>query len=227
MLVCVEDILSRQEVSAVLTRLDGAAWDDGRTTAGAQSAQTKRNQQIPLDSPVLPDLQTLVLQRLMSNPTWVSAALPLHVLPPMFNRYAEAETFGVHVDNAIRVNPQTGQRIRTDLSCTLFLNDPEDYDGGELVIEDNYGTQSIKLPAGHCVLYPSTSLHQVTPVTRGARTASFFWVQSMIRDGGQREILFDLDQSIQDLSATAGLNDPTAVRLTGIYHNLIRQWAET
>ena len=133
----------------------------------------------------------------------------------------------MHVDNAIRVNPQTGQRLRTDLSCTLFLNDPEDYDGGELVIEDNYGTQSVKLPAGHCVLYPSTSLHQVTPVTRGARVASFFWVQSMVRDGGQREILFDLDQSIQELSASAGLNDPTAVRLTGIYHNLIRQWAET
>lgn len=227
MLLCVENILSPQEVAHIRSVIDTAQWDDGRNTAGAQSAQTKRNQQIPLDSPVLPDLQTLVLQRLMGNPTWVSAALPLHVLPPMFNRYEEAETFGVHVDNAIRVNPQTGQRLRTDLSCTLFLNDPEDYDGGELVIEVNYGTQSVKLPAGHCVLYPSTSLHQVTPVTRGARVASFFWVQSMIRDGGQREILFDLDQSIQELSASAGLNDPTAVRLTGIYHNLIRQWAET
>ncbi|EEB82807.1 hypothetical protein RGAI101_4112 [Roseobacter sp. GAI101] len=227
MLVCVENILSPDEVSRIMAVLGDAAWADGRATAGTQSAQTKRNQQIPLDSPVLPDLQTLVLQRLMSNPTWVSAALPLHVLPPMFNRYETTETFGVHVDNAIRVNPQTGQRLRTDLSCTLFLNDPEDYDGGELVIEDNYGTQSVKLPAGHCVLYPSTSLHQVTPVTRGARVASFFWVQSMIRDGGQREILFDLDQSIQDLSAAEGLNAPTAVRLTGIYHNLIRQWAET
>jgi len=227
MLLCVENILSPQEVAHIRSVIDTAQWDDGRNTAGAQSAQTKRNQQIPLDSPVLPDLQTLVLQRLMGHPTWVSAALPLHVLPPMFNRYEEAATFGVHVDNAIRVNPQTGQRQRTDLSCTLFLNDPEDYDGGELVIEDNYGTQSVKLPAGHCVLYPSTSLHQVTPVTRGARVASFFWVQSMVRDGDQREILFDLDQSIQELSASAGLNDPTAVRLTGIYHNLIRQWAET
>ncbi|HBR40350.1 MAG TPA: Fe2+-dependent dioxygenase, partial [Sulfitobacter pontiacus] len=167
MLLCVENILSPQEVAHIRSVIDTAQWDDGRNTAGAQSAQTKRNQQIPLDSPVLPDLQTLVLQRLMGNPTWVSAALPLHVLPPMFNRYEEAETFGVHVDNAIRVNPQTGQRLRTDLSCTLFLNDPDDYDGGELVIEDNYGTQSVKLPAGHCVLYPSTSLHQVTPVTRG------------------------------------------------------------
>lgn len=227
MLVCVEDILSPQEVAHVRATLDDTPWDDGRNTAGAQSAQTKRNQQIPLDSPVLPDLQALILQRLMSDPTWISAALPLHVLPPMFNRYEQAETFGVHVDNAIRVNPQTGQRLRTDLSCTLFLSDPQDYDGGELVIEDNYGTQSVKLPAGHCVLYPSTSLHQVTPVTRGARVSSFFWVQSMIRDGGQREILYDLDQSIQTLSAAAGLNDPTAVRLTGIYHNLIRQWAET
>ena len=196
MLLCVENILSPQEVAHIRSVIETAQWDDGCNTAGAQSAQTKRNQQIPLDSPVLPDLQTLVLQRLMGNPTWVSAALPLHVLPPMFNRYEEAETFGVHVDNAIRVNPQTGQRLRTDLSCTLFLNDPEDYDGGELVIEDNYGTQSVKLPAGHCVLYPSTSLHQVTPVTRGARVASFFWVQSMIRDGGQREILFDLDLSL-------------------------------
>ena len=227
MLVCVEDILSPQEVSRIIDVLDTAAWNDGRSTAGAQSAQTKRNQQIPLDSPILPELQSLILQRLTAHPMWVSAALPLHILPPMFNRYAQAETFGVHVDNAIRVNPHTGQRLRTDLSCTLFLTDPEEYDGGALQIEDNYGTQSVKLPAGHCVLYPSTSLHQVTPVTRGTRTASFFWVQSMIRDAGQREILFDLDQSIQDLSSSAGLNDPTAVRLTGIYHNLLRQWAET
>ncbi|MFK7945588.1 MAG: Fe2+-dependent dioxygenase [Paracoccaceae bacterium] len=227
MLVCIEDILSPEEVHDTITLLKSAEWDDGRTTAGPQSAQAKRNQQIPVDSPVLPDLQNRILRGLLANPTWTSAALPLHILPPMFNRYEQEETFGVHVDNAIRLNSLTGQRLRTDLSCTLFLNDPEDYDGGELVIEDHYGTQSVKLPAGHCVLYPSTSLHQVTPVTRGARIASFFWIQSMIRDAGRREILFDLDQSIQDLSSKSGLNDPTAVRLTGIYHNLIRQWAET
>ena len=226
MLICVADVLADKDVARMRDALDRAQWADGKHTAGAQSAQIKRNQQIPLDSPVLPDLQQSILRALMAHPTWVSAALPLHVLPPMFNRYESNETFGVHVDNAIRVDPNTGQRLRADISCTLFLSNPDDYDGGELVIEGQYGAQSVKLPAGHCVIYPSTSLHQVTPVTRGARVSSFFWVQSMVRDAARREILFDLDQSIQDLSAASGMNDGNAVRLTGIYHNLIRQWAD-
>ncbi|MEY4305736.1 MAG: hypothetical protein RIT52_1911, partial [Pseudomonadota bacterium] len=159
-------------------------------------------------------------------PLWVSAVLPLHILPPMFNRYEGGQTFGTHVDNAIRVMPGEGRQIRTDVSCTLFLSAPEDYDGGELLVEGHYGAQSVKLPAGHCVIYPSTSLHQVTPVTRGVRVSSFFWVQSMLRDDTRRGMLFDLDQTIQSLSAQLGMNAPDVLRLTGIYHNLIRQWAE-
>lgn len=226
MLIAIPDILSPSEVAHFRAALDAADWQDGRATCGAQSAQTKRNGQIPMDSPVAPPLQAHIRAALLANATWVSAALPQTILPPLFNRYELAQDFGIHVDNAIRAIPGTGQRIRTDLSCTLFLSDPADYDGGELVIEDNYGTQSIKLPAGHCVLYPATSLHRVTPVTRGARVASFFWVQSMVRDDARRTILFDLDQSIQTLAADLGLNQPEVVRLTGIYHNLIRQWAE-
>lgn len=226
MLIAIPDILSRAEVAHFRSVLDAAEWQDGRATCGAQSAETKRNAQIPMDSPVAPPLQGHIRAALLANPTWVSAALPQTILPPLFNRYETAQDFGIHVDNAIRAIPGTGQRIRTDLSCTLFLSDPEEYDGGELLIEDSYGTQSVKLPAGHCVLYPATSLHQVTPVTRGARVASFFWVQSMVRDDARRTILFDLDQSIQTLAGRLALNDPEVVRLTGIYHNLIRQWAE-
>lgn len=226
MLLCLPDILSPDEVAEIRAILDAADWQDGRHTAGPQSAEIKRNAQIPLDSPILPEVQTRLLRALGSNPVWLSAVLPLHILPPMFNRYEGGQTFGTHVDNAIRVIPAEGRRIRTDVSCTLFLSDPADYDGGELVVEGHYGAQAVKLPAGHCVIYPSTSLHQVTPVTRGARVASFFWIQSMVRDDARREMLFDLDQTIQSLSASLGLNAPDAVRLTGIYHNLIRQWAE-
>ncbi|SNX69527.1 PKHD-type hydroxylase [Cereibacter ovatus] len=226
MLLCLPDILSPDEVAEIRAILDAADWQDGRHTAGPQSAEIKRNAQIPLDSPILPEVQTRLLRALGSNPVWLSAVLPLHILPPMFNRYEGGQTFGTHVDNAIRVIPAEGRRIRTDVSCTLLLSDPADYDGGELVVEGHYGAQAVKLPAGHCVIYPSTSLHQVTPVTRGARVASFFWIQSMVRDDARREMLFDLDQTIQSLSASLGLNAPDAVRLTGIYHNLIRQWAE-
>ena len=226
MLLCLPDILSPDEVAEIRAILDAADWQDGRHTAGPQSAEIKRNAQIPLDSPILPEVQTRLLRALGSNPLWLSAVLPLHILPPMFNRYEGGQTFGTHVDNAIRVIPAEGRRIRTDVSCTLFLSDPAEYDGGELVVEGHYGAQAVKLPAGHCVIYPSTSLHQVTPVTRGARVASFFWIQSMVRDDARREMLFDLDQTIQSLSASLGLNAPDAVRLTGIYHNLIRQWAE-
>ena len=226
MLITIPDVLSPDEVARFRAVLDAADWQDGRHTAGPQSAEIKRNAQIPLNSPVLPELQALMLRALMANPLWVSAALPAQILPPMFNRYEGGQTFGVHVDNAIRVIPGEGRQIRTDVSCTVFLSGPEDYDGGELIVEGHYGAQTVKLPAGSAVVYPSTSLHQVTPVTRGARVASFFWVQSMIRDAQRREILFDLDQSIQSLGGEMGANAPDVLRLTGIYHNLIRQWAE-
>jgi PKHD-type hydroxylase len=226
MLITIPDILSNQEIADIRATLDATEWQDGRASAGTQSAEIKRNEQIPLNSPILPDLQARIVRALMAHPTWVSAALPAQILPPMFNRYAGGQTFGVHVDNAIRVIPGEGRQIRTDVSCTIFLCDPEDYAGGDLIIEGHYGAQSVKLPAGHAVVYPSTSLHEVTPVTRGARVASFFWVQSMIRDAQKREMLFDLDQSIQSVSASLGSNAPDVVRLTGIYHNLLRQWAE-
>lgn len=226
MLITIPDVLSQDEITEIRSILDAADWQDGRHTAGPQSAEIKRNEQIPLGSPILPDLQARVVRALMAHPIWVSAALPAQILPPMFNRYAGGQTFGVHVDNAIRVIPGEGRQIRTDISCTLFLGDPEEYDGGELVVEGHYGAQSVKQPAGHAVVYPSTSLHEVTPVTRGARVASFFWVQSMIRDAQKRELLFDLDQSIQSLGTALGNNAPDTVRLAGIYHNLIRQWAE-
>lgn len=226
MLITIPDILTPDEVARFRTVLDGANWQDGRHTAGPQSAEIKRNAQIPLDSPVLPDLQAWLVRALMGHAVWVSAVLPAQILPPMFNSYAGGQTFGVHVDNAIRVIPGEGRQMRTDVSCTVFLSEPEEYDGGELIVEGHYGAQSVKLSAGSAVVYPSTSLHQVTPVTRGARVASFFWVQSMIRDAGRREILFDLDQSIQSLGGALGANAPDVLRLTGIYHNLIRQWAE-
>ena len=226
MLITIPDILTSDEVARFRAILDGADWQDGRNTAGPQSAEIKRNAQIPLDSPVLSKLQARLVRALMAHQLWVSAALPAQILPPMFNRYEGGQTFGVHVDNAIRVIPGEGRQIRTDVSCTVFLSEPDDYDGGELIVEGHYGAQSVKLPAGSAVVYPSTSLHQVTPVTRGVRVASFFWVQSMIRDAQRREILFDLDQSIQSLGGEMGANAPDVVRLTGIYHNLIRQWAE-
>jgi PKHD-type hydroxylase len=226
MLITLDDILSRDEVADFRAILDSADWQDGRATAGAQSAEIKRNAQIPLNSPILPGLQQRLVRALTSHPVWVSAVLPAQILPPMFNRYAGGQTFGVHVDNAIRVIPGEGRQIRTDISCTVFLSEPDEYDGGELVIEGHYGAQAVKLPAGSAVVYPATSLHQVTPVTRGCRVASFFWVQSMVRDAQRREMLFDLDQSIQSLGAQLGANAPEPLRLTGIYHNLIRQWAE-
>jgi PKHD-type hydroxylase len=226
MLITIDALLTPTELAEMRLVLDQADWVDGRATAGPQSAEIKRNAQIPLNSPVLPDLQNRMLRALTSNPTWLSATLPAQILPPMFNRYEGGQTFGVHVDNAIRVIPGQGRQIRTDVSCTVFLSDPEEYDGGELIVEGHYGAQSVKLAAGSAVIYPSTSLHQVTPVTRGARVASFFWVQSMLRDAAKREMLFDLDQSIQSLGGELGANAPDVVRLTGIYHNLIRQWAE-
>ncbi len=227
MLVCIAEVLTKDEVAAIRSELDAAEWESGLKTAGPQAALVKNNRQLPPGSPLADKLGERVLEGLSRNPIFMSAALPLKILPPMFNSYAGGESFGVHVDNAIRVVPGTPVRVRTDLSCTLFLSDPEDYDGGELVVEGHYGAQEVKLPAGDLVLYPSTSLHKVEPVTRGERVASFFWLQSMIRDDQHRSLLFDLDQTIQELGAEVGADHSAAVRLTGIYHNLIRAWADT
>jgi PKHD-type hydroxylase len=224
MLIQIPDALSPAEVEVARRLLDSADWVDGRVTAGHQSAMTKNNLQLPEDHPVARQVGEMILRSLQNNPLFISAALPHRVFPPLFNRYQGGQSFGNHVDNAIRES-RHGMRIRTDLSCTLFLCDPEEYAGGELLIEDTYGGQSVKLPAGHMVLYPATSLHNVQPVTRGARIASFFWIQSMIRDDGHRTLLFDLDTAIQRL--TLDLPDhPSAVQLTAVYHNLLRQWAE-
>lgn len=227
MLICIPDVLAPAEVARCRSALADAAWQDGRATAGPQSAAVKHNWQLPVDSAEARQLGDLVLEALSRSPLFLSAALPLRILPPMFNRYGVGQTFGVHVDNAIRNAPGSPVRIRTDLSCTLFLAEPEEYEGGELAIETAYGSHEVKLPAGHAVLYPATSLHCVRPVTRGERVASFFWVQSMIREEGPRTMLFDLDQTIQELQVERGVEDPAGVRLAGIYHNLVRHWAET
>ena len=225
MLLQIPDVLTREQVIHARRLLDAAEWVDGKVTAGHQSALAKDNMQLPEDHPVARQLGDAILAALQRNPLFVSAALPLRVFPPLFNRYQGGQSFGNHVDNAIRQVTGTSLRIRTDLSATLFLAEPSEYDGGELMVEDTYGVHSVKLPAGHLILYPSTSLHNVKPVTRGARIASFFWIQSMVRDDGQRAILFDLDQGIQRLTADHP-DHPATVQLTGVYHNLLRQWAE-
>jgi PKHD-type hydroxylase len=225
MLLQIPDVLTTEQVVHARRLLDEATWVDGRVTAGHQSARAKDNSQLPEDHPVARQLGEMVVQALQRNPLFISAALPLRVFPPLFNRYQGGQSFGNHVDNAIRQSAAAGMRIRTDLSATLFLAEPDEYDGGELFVEDTYGVHSVKLAAGHMVLYPSTSLHNVQAVTRGARIASFFWIQSMIRDDGQRTLLFDLDTAIQRL--TVDLPDhPAAVQLTNVYHNLLRRWAE-
>lgn len=202
-----------------------AEWVDGKVTAGHQSARAKDNSQLPEGHPVARQIGEEVVQALQRHALFVSAALPLHVFPPLFNRYAGGQSFGHHVDNAIRQIPGTPHRIRTDLSCTLFFSRPEDYDGGELVIEDTYGTHAVKLPAGHLVLYPSTSLHHVRPVTRGARVSAFFWLQSLVRGDADRRLLFELDTAIRALPQSPEAH-AAAVQLTGVYHNLLRRWAE-
>jgi len=224
MLIAVPNVLTPPQLAEARRLLDAAAWVDGRVTAGHQGARVKHNLQLPADSPAAVQIGGTILQALGANPLFMSAALPLHVLPPQFNRYADGQTFGIHVDGSVRSMPN-GQRIRTDLSCTLFLSEPEDYDGGELVIEDTYGSQSVKLPAGDMILYPSSSLHRVTPVTRGTRVCSFFWLQSMVRQDYRRSLLFDMDVAIQRLGAQDALH-PSVVSLTGVYHNLLREWAE-
>jgi PKHD-type hydroxylase len=228
MLICAPNVLSKDDVADFRRIMDAADWEDGRSTAGAQSALVKKNQQLPPDSEVSRKLGNRVVSALTANPRFISAAIPLHIFPPLFNRYAAANGhhFGVHVDNAVRGDRLTGLRIRTDLSVTLFLSEPDEYEGGELIVEDNFGSHEIKLPAGDLVLYPASSLHLVTPVTRGLRVASFFWLQSMIRDAYARSLIFDLDTAIQALVERLGRDDPETVKLTGIYHNLIRYWAE-
>ncbi|MFO1498170.1 MAG: Fe2+-dependent dioxygenase [Verrucomicrobiota bacterium] len=229
MLLTIPEVLAADQVAQARKALDGADWVDGRVTAGHQSAKVKDNGQIPENHPVAQQIGAMILAALGANGLFLSAALPLRVFPPLFNRYTGGQSFGTHVDNAIRQVTGTPHRIRTDLSATLFFASPDEYDGGELCIEDTYGVQRIKLPAGHMVLYPSTSLHHVTPVTRGARTCSFFWIQSMVRDDGRRALLFDLDLSIQRLGRDLPGNPvagQTTVQLTGVYHNLLRQWAE-
>ena len=230
MLIAIPGIFPKPQVRELRTLLDSADWVDGKVTAGHQSAQNKFNSQIPEDHPVAKQVGDLILQALGSNPLFRSAALPLRVFPPLFNRYAGGQTFGTHVDNAIRTHGATGGRIRTDLSCTLFFSEPDEYEGGELIVEDTYGSKSVKLTAGDMILYPSTSLHHVTPVTRGARVSSFFWLQSMIRQDAQRTLLFDLDTAIQRLAGSPDAEKEqvkqSTVQLTGVYHNLLRQWAE-
>jgi PKHD-type hydroxylase len=225
MLLQIPDVLDAAQIARCRERLDAADWADGRATAGYQSARAKDNAQLPEDSPVARELGDLVLGALQRSALFVSAALPLKVFPPLFNRYAGGQSFGSHVDNAIRPIRGTPHRVRTDLSATLFISAPDDYDGGELVIEDTYGTHSVKLPAGHMVLYPASSLHLVRPVTRGARVASFFWIQSMVRDDGQRTLLYDLDRAVQSVHRDLP-DSAAAVGLTGVYHNLLRRWAE-
>jgi PKHD-type hydroxylase len=225
LLLAIPDVLTAEQVAQARELLAAAEWVDGRVTAGHQSSRTKDNVQIPENHPAARQLGELILTALGQNALFISAALPSRVFPPLFNRYSGGQSFGTHVDNAIRQITGTGNRIRTDLSATLFFAHPDEYDGGELVVEDTYGTHSVKLPAGHLVMYPSTSLHHVRPVTRGARVSSFFWIQSMIREDSQRTLLFDLDMAIQRLNQDMA-DHPSAVQFTGIYHNLLRQWAE-
>jgi PKHD-type hydroxylase len=226
MLICIPDILSKADVADFRGVMDACEWEDGRSTAGAQSAKVKNNEQLPPDSAAARQLGERIIRALTANPLFISAAIPLRIFPPLFNRYRPGKHFGIHVDNAVRGDHLTGLRLRTDLSVTLFLSEPDEYDGGELIIEDRYGSQTVKLPAGHLVLYPASSLYMVPPVACGASVASFFWLQSMIRDAHARSLIFDLDTAIQGLVERIGSDDPETVKLTGIYHNLIRYWAE-
>ena len=225
MLLRIPEVLTAEQVAFARKALEDAEWIDGRVTAGIQSARTKDNMQLPEDSPAARQIGEMILSALGKNAIFVSAALPLRVFPPLFNRYRGGQSFGTHIDNAIRQFTGAPLRIRTDISATLFLASPHEYDGGELSIEDTFGAHQVKLPAGDMVIYPASSLHYVTPVTRGERICSFFWIQSMVRDDGQRSLLFDLDLGIQRLNHDHP-DHPSAVQLTGVYHNLVRRWAD-
>ncbi len=226
MLLPIPEVLTTEQLARARHLLDHATWVDGRVTAGHQSARAKDNQQLPEDHPVARELGEMILTALGQNALFISAALPLKVFPPLFNRYRGGHSFGTHVDNAIRQVTGTPHRIRTDLSATLFISAPEEYDGGELMVEDTYGTHGVKLPAGQMILYPASSLHHVRPVTRGVRIASFFWVQSMVREDSERSLLFDLDVAIQRINRDIA-DHPSATQLTGVYHNLLRHWADS
>ncbi|WP_312400796.1 Fe2+-dependent dioxygenase [Stenotrophomonas indicatrix] len=224
MLLHIPNVLAPEEVAQIRQRLDAADWTDGRETVGSQGAQVKHNEQLPDASPLKAALASVVLAALKRSPLFFAASLPLKYLPPRFNRYSGGGTYGFHVDGAV-MNLANGEQLRSDISCTLFLSDPDEYDGGELIISDTYGEHEVKLPAGDLIVYPSSSLHKVNPVTRGARVASFFWVQSMIRDDVQRRLLWEMDTSIERLRQTNGDAD-AVLQLTGVYHNMLRRWSE-
>lgn len=226
MLIAIPELFSAEEVAQLRAVIDAVEWVDGNATSGAQSALAKQNEQLPEGGDAHRQAGAMVLDALGRSPLFFAAALPLKVFPPLFNRYGGGQKFDTHVDNAIRIQRGSEFRIRSDLSMTVFLEDPALYDGGELLIEGQFGVQSVKLPAGHAILYPSSSLHRVEPVTRGRRVASFFWIQSMVRDDSARRILFEMDQAVQRLVTTLGNDDRAVIELTGVYHNLLRRWAD-
>lgn len=224
MLIVIPEVLPPADALALGRSIAGEAWVDGNATSGAGAALVKRNRQLPEASAAAREAQRIVHKALAGNALFLSAALPARIYPPLFNRYVVGDGFGAHVDNAIRVDPSTGVQMRTDLSATLFLSDPDSYEGGDLIIESEFGRVCYKLPAGHMLLYPATSLHSVSPITKGERISSFFWLQSIVRDGASREMLFDLDQSVQSLTLDRGGDDAEVLRLTRLYHNLVRRW---
>ncbi len=225
MLIQIADVFTPAEAAEMRARLEAADWVDGKVTAGHQSAQVKQNRQLVETHPLAQELGGVIMQRLTRNPLFMAAALPRKIIPPLFNRYEGGENFGYHVDNAVRPITGTPDRVRTDMSATLFLSEPDSYEGGELVVDDLYGPRSIKLPAGHMVLYPGTSLHRVSAVTRGARISAFFWLQSLVREDAQRTLLLELDVAIQRLTQDVK-EHPSLVQLTGVYHNLLRRWVD-
>lgn len=226
MMIQIPDVLDAGQLAKVRALIDAAEWIDGNATSGHQSALAKRNLQLPEDSAAAAQAGAIILNALGRAPLFIAAALPHKIFPPLFNSYAGGQGFGVHVDNAVRIQRGSDFRIRSDLSATLFLEDPDSYDGGELVVEDQFGAQAVKLPAGHLILYPASSLHKVEPVTQGRRVASFFWIQSMVRDDAARRTLFELDTAIQSIAADRGQGDAAIIQLTGVYHNLLRRWAD-
>lgn len=227
MTIAIPDVLNADQLAHVRALIADAAWVDGNVTSGHQSALAKQNMQVPETAPQAIEAGRLILDALSRTPLFIAAALPLKIYPPLFNSYGEGQTFGTHVDSAIRIRAGTDFRVRSDLSATLFLSEPDTYDGGELTIEGQFGVNQVKLPAGHMIVYPASSLHRVEPVTRGRRVASFFWIQSMVRDDAARQTLLDLDSSVQALAADRGHDDIEVIRLTGIYHNLLRRWADS
>jgi PKHD-type hydroxylase len=227
MMIEVPDVLDAEGVARVRAVIDGAEWIDGNATSGPQSALAKRNRQLPEDSPAARQAGAMLLHALGRSALFFAAALPLKIFPPLFNSYEGGDTFGIHVDNAVRLQRGSEFRLRSDISATLFLEEPGAYDGGELVVETQFGAQAVKLAAGHMLLYPSSSLHRVEPVTRGRRVASFFWIQSMVRDTEARRTLFELDSAVQTIAEDRGYDDAAVIQLTGVYHNLLRRWADS